>query len=188
MCEPVSISIAMAAAMAAMAASSASQQAKAEGNAKDTQRKGHIEAVKGMNRNDADYRLQTRDKADEANHQLTEVNLSALRNKGTVLTAIGESGLEGNSMDRVLRITENDSSKEKMAITDNYNRDYATIFATQVVNQENTKSMIRGSGKLLSTPNFAHALNIAGAAVQGGASGYSTGKSMQGSTPSPATK
>ncbi|WP_426100250.1 virion core protein, T7 gp14 family [Pseudomonas sp. PSPC3-3] len=169
MCEPVSISIAMGAMMAGTAAMSASESAKAKGKMTDNERKSQNEIVKQANFAENDQKLATVDKHDEARRQLTEVNLQALRNQGTINAAVGESGLAGNSMDRIKNSVANDASAQKMNITENYERDYQAIFANRVGSSENSKAAVRGAGgKNYKVNNIANALNI----VSSGAQGY----------------
>lgn len=168
MCEPVSIAMAVVA--VAGAAMGAHDKAKAEGKAEDARRKSQIEMVKQMNIANADMNLQAKDKHDQAQQQMTEVNLSSIRNKGMVAAAIGESNLAGNSMDRIKRVTAADASREKMGILDNYQRDYQTIFANQVGNVENTKSQMKSSVPVHRTSKLAQALDVAAS----GASAYAS--------------
>lgn len=163
MCEPVSIGMAVMA--VAGAAMSASEKAKAEGQAEDAKRKSQIETIKQMNIANADLNLEAKDKAEQAQQQMTEINLKSLRNRGMVAAAIGESNLAGNSMDRVARVTDAESSREKMAVLDNYQRDYQTIFANQVGNVENTKSQMKSAAPIFRTSKLAHALNVTSAGM-----------------------
>lgn len=168
MCEPVSIAMAVAA--VAGSAMASKEKAKAEGNAEDARRKSQIEMVKQMNVANADLALESKDKYDQAQQQLTEVNLKSLRNKGMVAAAIGESGIGGNSMERVKRITQAESDAERVGIMTNYQRDYGTIFANQVGNVENTKSAIKSSAPVHRTGKLAQALD----AVSAGAGAYAS--------------
>lgn len=179
MCEPVSIGMAIVA--VAGAAMSASSKAKAEGAAEDARRLGQREQVIAMNRADNDMKLETVDKNDEARAQLTETNLTALRNRGTIRAAIGESGLEGNTMDRLQNAVENESSANKVAILDNYDRDYATIFQNRVANVEQTKANLRGSTSAVRGSKIADALNIVSAGVGGAAAGSTMSSAMKSS-------
>lgn len=175
MCEPVSIMAASAAVGLASGAMSAKQQAKAEGAQEDARRSNMHEQITAMHRADADMNLETHDKWDEARAQLTETNLTALRNRGTMRAAIGESMMEGTTMDRVQRDVENDASREKMAILDNYDRDYATIFHNKVANVENTKAALRGSKPAIGTSKIAQALNVTSSTLGGASAGASLG-------------
>lgn len=168
MCEPVSIAMAVVA--VAGAAMGAHDKAKAEGQAKDAQRKSQIEMIKQMNIANADLDLQAKDKAEQANQQMTEINLKSLRNRGMVAAAIGESNLAGNSMDRIKRVTENETSREKMSVLDNYQRDYQTIFANKVGNVENTKSSMNSQAPIFRTSKLANALDV----VSAGAGAYTS--------------
>ncbi len=175
MCGPLVIPMAMLAMSAAAAASSASEGAKAKGKMTDNERKQQNEIVKQANFAENDQKLATVDKHDEARRQLTEVNLQAIRNQSTINAAIGESGLSGNSMDRLKNSVANDSSAQRMNITDNYTRDYQAIFANRVGSSENSKAAVRGQGgNRYKVNNIANALNI----VSSGAQGYSAGEGM----------
>jgi hypothetical protein len=173
MCEPIS------ATMAAMSAGSAilgaKSTAKAEGAAEDARRKGQMEQIRQMTTANADSNLDLRDKSEQARQQLSELNLTSIRNKGMVNTAISESGVGGASMERIKRISAAESSRERMGVVDNYGRDYQTIFANQVSNVENTQAALRGSQPVMRTSKLAQALNIASA----GASGYSQGSEIE---------
>jgi len=155
-------------------------KAKAEGNAEDARRKSQIEMVKQMNVANADLALESKDKYDQAQQQLTEVNLKSLRNKGMVAAAIGESNIAGNSMDRIKRVTQAETDRERVGIMDNYQRDYGTIFANQVGNVENTKSALKSSQPVHRTGKLAQALDAVSAGV--GAYGASGGKFGSGSS------
>jgi len=163
MCEPVSIGMAIVA--VAGSAMSASESAKAKGQMTDNERKQQNEIVKQANFAENDQKLATVDKQDEARRQLTEVNLQTIRNQGIINAAIGESGMSGNSMDRLKNSVANDASAEKMNITDNYERDYQAIFANRVGSSENAKAAVRGlGGKNRKVNNIANALNMVSAA------------------------
>lgn len=180
MCEPVSIMMAVGAVIGvAGGAMGAKSQAKAEGAAEDARRSNLHEQVLAAHRADADMRLETVDKNELARSKMTETNLTALRNRGTMRAAIGESGMEGNTMDRIQRDVENDASRENMAILDNYDRDYATIFSNRVSNVENTKAALRGSKQAIGTSKIAQALNVASSGFQGAQSGASFGNSIK---------
>lgn len=180
MCEPVSIMAATGAAMGATGGiMNAKNAAKAEGAQEDDRRRNLHEQSTAMYRSQADMRIAVADKHQEATKQMSNVNLQALRNRGTINAAIGESGLEGASMDRIKRDVENQASAEKMGILDNYERDYATLFQNEVANYENTKAAFRGSKPAMRTSKVAHALNIATGTLQGGLQGQQVGQAFK---------
>lgn len=174
MCEPVSIGMAAVALVGGVM--SAKDKAKGEGAAEDAQRRTAREQVKQTNMANANLNLTAVDRQEEARQQLTEVNMQALKNKGTITTAISESGLGGNSMKRIAQSVDNEASRQRAGITDNYERDYQSIFANQIANVENTKSAIRGQGQVIKTSGLSHALGI----VAAGANGYSSGVALKG--------
>lgn len=178
MCEPVSIGMGIMA--VAGATMSASQQAKAEGAAIDAQNQQAQEMIKQMNYSDANLKMQERDLKEQQVAELTETTLNGIRNQGMVRAAVAESGLEGNSMNRIERSVEGDTVKERAGITESYNRDYAAIFGNRIANIENTKSAIKGQAKIIKTSPLAHALNVTSAGMQG----YMAGESLAGSKPS----
>lgn len=182
MCEPVSIGMAIVA--VAGATMSASEGAKAKGQMTDNERKQQNEVVKQANFAENDQKLATVDKNDEARRQLTEVNLQTIRNQGIINAAIGESGMSGNTMDRLKNSVANDASAEKMNITDNYERDYQAIFANRVGSSENAKAAVRGlGGNNRKVNNIANALNI----VSAGGSAYTSSGGKFGAGNKPAT-
>lgn len=174
MCEPVSIGMAAVAVVGGVMA--AKDKAKGEGNAEDAQNRTAREQVKATNMANANLNLTAQDRQEEARAQLAEVNMQSLKNKGTITAAIGESGLSGNSMDRIKNSVDNEASAQRMAITDNYHRDYASIFTNQIANVENTKSAIKGQAQVIRTSGLSHALGI----VSAGAQGYSAGAALKG--------
>lgn len=179
MCEPVSLAIAMGGMGLASGLMSARQQAKAEGAAEDTKRRQQIEMIRQMNMSNADSNLEARDKYDQAQQQLTEINLKSLRNRGMLTAAIGESGIAGNSMDRIKRVSQAESDRERVGVMDNYQRDYQTIFANQVGAVENTKSQLKGMAPVLKTSKLAQALNVASSTMNGAAQGYGMGQDIK---------
>lgn len=178
MCEPVSIGMGIMA--VAGAAMSASSQAKAEGAAIDAQNRQSIEQIKQMNYSDANLKMQERDLKEQQVQELTESTLNGIRNQGMVRAAVAESGLEGNSMNRIERDVAGDTVRERAGITNSYNRDYAAIFGNRIANIENTKSAIKGKGRIMTTSPLAHALNVANAGMQG----YAAGSAISGSSAS----
>lgn len=176
MCEPVSIG--MAAVAVVGATMGAAEKAKAEGAAEDAQRRTAREQVKQTNMANANLSLSAVDKQEEARKQLSQINLQATRNRGTIRAAVGESGLSGNSMRRIQNSVENEASASRMDVVDNYHRDYQSIFANQIANTENTKSALKGQAQVIKTSGLSNALGI----ISAGANGYAAGSSMKGSS------
>lgn len=154
---------------------SAKAQAQAEADQINAQRQTQREMYREANINNAQANLSLADKAEQTRQQITQVNMQALRNEGTINAAIGESMLSGNTVNRLRQAVRNEASQQVVALTDNYHRDYQSIFANEVNNVESTKSAIKGMPKIRQTSKAALALGV----VSSAASGYSTGASIQ---------
>lgn len=116
--------------------------AKAKAAAIDASRKQKLELIKQMNYRDLSLQLEQKDTYDQAVTDLTTGNLNSIRNMGTIRTAIAESGLEGNSINRIQRQAEADAIRESAGIKQNYTRDYNQLLAKRYENYESTKSQV----------------------------------------------
>lgn len=148
MCWMAAIPIAMA---AAQSVGNARNAAKATGLQNDQMRRQSAQMIKESNIQNANASLEQKQKLEEASSELSAKNLDKVQAMGTIRAAIGEGNLEGNSMDRIQRIEEGKFIREANAVTDNYRRDYASLFAQQLGNSESTmdqvKSMQKAEGK-----------------------------------------
>lgn len=144
MCWMVAIPIAM----AAMQGASSNMQGNAATAANnDMLRRQAIQQVKSMNYTDANLKMQQADEADDLRLQKTQNNMQQIRNMGTLVAAIGESGMEGNTMKRLQQVTEGDYVRQAQGLNDNFERDYAKIFGDRVSNIENSKNTIQNLQK-----------------------------------------
>lgn len=131
-------------AMAAMQGASSNAQSNASVAANnDALRKQAIQQVSQMNYTDANLKMQQADANDDLRMQKTQNNMQQVRNMGTLVAAIGESGMEGNTMKRLQQVTSGDYVKQAQGLNDNYERDYAKIFGDRVSNIENSKNTIK---------------------------------------------
>lgn len=148
MCWMAAIPIAMA---AVQSVGNARNAAKATGLQNDQMRRQSAQMIKESNIQNANASLEQKQKLEEASSELSAKNLDKVQAMGTIRAAIGEGNLEGNSMDRIQRIEEGKFIREANAVTDNYRRDYASLFAQQLGNSESTmdqvKSMQKAEGK-----------------------------------------
>lgn len=148
MCWMAAIPIAMA---AVQSVGNARNATKATGLQNDQMRRQSAQMIKESNIQNANASLEQKQKLEEASADLTAKNLDKVQAMGTIRAAIGEGNLEGASMDRIGRIEEGKFIREANAVTDNYRRDYASLFAQQLGNSESTmdqvKSMQKAEGK-----------------------------------------
>lgn len=110
-------------------------------------RRQAIELMKQTNIQNADLSLQARSKLEEASSELTSQNMQKVQALGSIRAAIGESMLEGSSMDRIKRVTEGQFIREANMVTENYRRDYQAIFAQQLGGTQSAASQIRETYK-----------------------------------------
>lgn len=140
MCWVAAIPIAMTAVQAIGSSRSAAQQT---GLQNDQMRRQSFQMIKETNIQNANSSLEQKQKLEEATSDLTSKNLDKVQAMGTIRAAIGEGNLEGNSMDRVMRIEEGKFIREANAVTDNYRRDYASLFAQQLGASESTNDQVK---------------------------------------------
>lgn len=144
MCWFAAIPIAMQGAQALSGQHAANQATAAQIKAMRQQSK---EQLRQMNIQNADLSLQARSELETLQDDLTAQNMQKVQALGSVRAAIGESNLEGASMERIKRVTEGDYIREANKLTDNYKRNYATIFQQQVGLVESTKADIAARNK-----------------------------------------
>lgn len=113
----------------------------------DQGRRQSWQMVKEMNYNEANLKLESRDLIDSTVQEMTQASMNRVRNMGTIRAAIGEGMLEGNSMERVARVTEGDFLRESQGLTENYQRDYSVLLGKRIANRENTVSQINEINK-----------------------------------------
>lgn len=139
MCWTAAIPIALA---GAQAIGSQNAQAKMIASQTAAGRRQAIELMKQTNIQNADLSLQARSKLEEASAELTSQNMQKVQAMGSIRAAIGESMLEGSSMDRIKRVTEGQFIREANMVTENYRRDYQAIFAQQLGGTQSAASQI----------------------------------------------
>ncbi|HHL4106378.1 TPA: hypothetical protein ACQ7U8_004461 [Klebsiella pneumoniae] len=176
MCGPIAVAAVMAGASATQSAMSAKNAAKAEGNRADAARLQAQEYVKANNITQANLNLSNRDAYENAVSKMTAANMQGIQNMGALNTAIAESGIKGNSINRLRRSQEASNSAEQLSITNEYKRNYAEIFGKQLESQQNTISAVSGLDQdAHKTSGLQQALGITMAGAQGAAQGYSMG-------------
>lgn len=139
MCWAATIPIAIA---GAQAISGQNAQAKMIAAQTAAGRRQAMEIMKQTNIQNADLSLQARSKLEEASSELTSQNMQKVQALGSIRAAIGESMLEGASMDRIKRVTEGQFIREANMVTENYRRDYQAIFAQQLGGTQSAASQI----------------------------------------------
>ncbi|QJT70321.1 protein inside capsid B [Enterococcus phage EFA-2] len=139
MCWAAAIPIAIA---GAQAVGSQNAQAKMIASQTAAGRRQAMELMRQTNIQNADLSLQARSRLEEASSELTSQNMQKVQAMGSIRAAIGESMLEGASMDRIKRVTEGQFIREANMVTENYRRDYQAIFAQQLGGTQSAASQI----------------------------------------------
>ncbi|MDS7436741.1 internal virion protein B [Klebsiella pneumoniae] len=140
MCWVAAIPIAM---TAVQAIGQSRNEAKMIGLQNDQMRRQSAQMIKESNIQNANASLEQKQKLEEATADLTAKNLDKVQAMGTIRAAIGEGNLEGASMERISRIEEGKFIRDANAVTDNYRRDYASLFAQQLGNSESTIDQVK---------------------------------------------
>lgn len=139
MCWAAAIPIAIA---GAQAVGSQNAQAKMIASQTAAGRRQAMELMRQTNIQNADLSLQARSRLEEASSELTSQNMQKVQAMGSIRAAIGESMMEGASMDRIKRVTEGQFIREANMVTENYRRDYQAIFAQQLGGTQSAASQI----------------------------------------------
>ncbi|ATN92935.1 internal virion protein [Ralstonia phage RPSC1] len=166
------------------AVSGQKDQADAIGAQRVQQQKQGVQAIKMMNYKDTELQGQDRDNYDQAVAALTDSNINSLRNRAAVEAAMGETGVEGRSMDAVMRDVEGQKARTDDSIRDNYSRQRRGIQVEGEMNYESTKATLGGFATIRGPSALSDTLGV----INGGMQGYAAGSSMAGSMKSPATK
>lgn len=139
MCWMAAIPIAMA---GVNAVSGQMTQAKMIAANTEAGRRQAMEIMRQTNIQNADLTLQARNRLEEASAELTSLNMQKVQAMGSIRAAIGESNLEGASMERIKRVSEGQFIREANMVTENYRRDYQAIFAQQLGATQSAASQI----------------------------------------------
>ena len=183
MCWMAAIPIAMAGAGAASAAFGQKAEAKAAGAQADAARRQKRELIKAGNYEDQNLNLQQRESWESTNAKLSDARLTAIQNMGMVNTAIAESGMEGNSMERLQRVALLDEQRQAQALMDENTSMQNQLWASRIGNVESTRGQVDAiNGKAPKRSVLADALSIGSA----GAQGYMAGSALSGGSKAPA--
>lgn len=182
MCAPLIVGAVMAVAAVAKTTMQNKDAAKAEGQRADNARLQAQEYVKQNNYNQSNLSLQNRDSFENAIQQMTAKNMQGTQNLGTIDTSISESGMKGNSMNRLRRNVEASNDAEALNVTNEYKRNYSQIFGQQTTSQQQAISAISGLDQdAKKQSNGSQIMGTVMSGAQGFLSGYSMGGMFAGS-------
>lgn len=134
------------------------------------------ETVRQLNYEIAGLDQEQRDQFDQAVSQLQANSINSIRNQGMIRAALGETNLEGRSMDAVMREVEGQDARVADSIRDNYARSWTGIQANKISGVLQTQSSLDGMPTIKGPSAFARTMGVMQAGVQGwmgGGSGVS---------------
>ena len=168
MCEPMTIMAGIGLASGVMGAG---QQNKAWAAGETARRKNLREAVRQSNYQDAALQIQDKQNYQAARREISGITLEQIRANGTVKTAIGESNLEGRTMERVATDVDNSFLRAAVDVQRNYDTDYTNTWAERESVRNNLIATVEGSAAQAKPSKLGQALDIVGSTVSGAAAG-----------------
>lgn len=190
MCEPVTIGMGIMAAVGAVSAISGQKdQAQAIGDKRVQQQKQAVETIKQMNYKDTELQGQDRDNYDNAVRQLTDANINTIRNAGLINAAFAESGVEGRSVDAVIREVAGTDARNQDSIKAGYADSRRGIQSASETNRMQATAAINGAGTIRGPSAVSSALAVINGGLQGAQAGASMGSAYKSATaPTPPPK
>lgn len=126
-----------------------------------------VQVVKTMNYDLANLSQEQRDQYDQAVAQLQGNSINSIRNQGMIRAAIGESNLEGRSMDRVLREVEGQDARVADSIRGSYKDSFQGLQQQKEVTVLNADAQIKGMPKINKPSSTSVMLGIASSMMSG---------------------
>jgi hypothetical protein len=152
-------------------------QADAVGRAREAQAAQARELVKQMNYKDVALNQQDRDNYDQAVKQLEENSINAIRNRGMIQAALSETGLEGRSVDALVREVEGSDARRADSIRANYTTQRRGIQYESEMSHSQTQGAITGMPSIAGPSAVSSALSV----INGGMAGAAAGASLKAS-------
>lgn len=169
----------MAAVGAVSAASGQKDQAKAIGEQRVQQSKQATETIKQMNYKDTQLQGQDRDNYDNAVRQLTDANINTIRNAGLIEVAFADSGVEGRSVDAVVREVAGSDARNADSIRAGYTDSRRAVQTESEMNRMQAIASVGGMGTIRGPSAVSSALGIINGGMAGAAQGASMGSSFK---------
>lgn len=126
-----------------------------------------VQLVKTMNYDLANLSQEQRDQYDQAVAQLQGNSINSIRNQGMIRAAIGESNLEGRSMDRVLREVEGQDARVADSIRGSFKDSFVGLQQQKETTVLNADAQIKGMPKINKPSSTSVMLGIASSMMSG---------------------
>ncbi|WP_454253515.1 virion core protein, T7 gp14 family [Pseudomonas sp. Marseille-Q7302] len=101
-------------------------------------------AVQNYNYGDQQVNLDLANARDQASAELAQTQANSIQNLATIRASVYESGMEGSSMDRVMRIAKGSDLRAEDSIRDGFGKSVAGALLSKQVNRTNAQSSLNG--------------------------------------------
>lgn len=183
MCEPVTIGMGiMAAVGVATAASAQKDQADQIGDARAAQAGQARQLIKSMNYKDQQLNQEDRNSYEQAQQQLETNSINAMRNRGMIEAAFADSGLEGRSVDAVIREVKGQDARVDDSIRADYLNTHRGVQSQSEQNYMETDAAISGQAKIRGPSTVSQTLQVINGGMQGAQAGAALGGAYKSAT------
>lgn len=178
MCDPGSAMIAGATVGGLSGIAGAKDNAKQIGEQIAAQNATKLSVVKSLNYDLAGLSQEQRNQYDQAIAQLQANSINSIRNQGMIRAAFGESGLEGRSVDSVIREVEGQDARVADSIRGSFKDSFVGLQSQKEAAVLNADAQIKGMPKIIKPSSASVTLGIATSMLNGASTGaqvYSAG-------------
>ena len=151
--------------------SGAKDEAKQIGEQIAAQNATKVSLVKSMNYDLANLSQEQRDQYDQAVSQLQANSINSIRNQGMIRAAFGESGLEGRSVDHVMREVEGQDARVADSIRGSFKDSFVGLQSQKELTVLNADAQIKGMPKINKPSSTSVMLGIASSMMSGASTG-----------------
>ncbi|UCR90942.1 putative internal virion protein B [Ralstonia phage RpY2] len=166
----------------ASAASAQKDQADQIGDARAAQAGQARQLIKQMNYKDGQLNQEDRNAYEQAQQQLETNSINAMRNRGMIEAAFAESGVEGRSVDSVIREVKGQDARVADSIRADYMNQRRGIQSASEQNYMETTGAISGQAKIRGPSNVSQTLQVINGGMQGAQAGASMGNAYSAAT------
>lgn len=177
MCDPVAATTATLSAVGGMV--DIKNQNKAWATQETARRQQKMQMVRQANSQDAQLRLQAHNSFTQSRDVLEQESINYIQAKGAVETAIGESNLEGRTMDRNRRDVDRQFLNTKTRVKSNFETDYGNIWAERESVRDNLIAGLDGMPQQSKPSKLGQAIGLASSTIGGYQAGSSLSSTMK---------
>lgn len=136
--------------------------------------------VREMNYNLSSLDQEQKDQFDQAVTTLQGNSVNSIRNQGMIEAALGESNLEGRTMDAVMREVRGQDARVADSIRDSYGKSWTGLQNAKETSIMETQSSLDGMPQIRGPSTFSQILSVGTGALQGAQMGHSLESAYKG--------